>query len=221
MQELHTKVDHFLESILIPENDLYQNILDFSHESGLPEISISPSQGKFLQLLVYATGAKNILEIGTLGGYSAIWMAKGLPKEGKLFTCEFDPKHVEVAKINVKRAECDLKIEILPGDAKASLNKLLEKKVTPFDLIFIDADKESYPTYLELSLKLSRTGTLIIGDNMIRKGQIIDDESSDLRVQQTRNFLKMIGSDQRLLGSTAIQTVGSKGYDGFSLSIVK
>jgi predicted O-methyltransferase YrrM len=164
-------------------------------------------------------GSRRILEIGTLGGYSTIWLARALPSDGSLVTLELEPRHAEVARSNIARAGLGAVVDVRVGPAAKSLQDLIEEGTEPFDFIFIDADKESYPKYFELSLQLSRPGTVMVADNVVRGGEVVDPTSSDERVQGTRAFLEMVAANDRVEG-TAIQTVGSKGYDGFALLLV-
>jgi predicted O-methyltransferase YrrM len=185
----------------------------------LPSIDVSPLQGKFLHLIAQIAGVKRILEIGTLGGYSTTWLARALPQNGRLISLEFEPKHVEVARKNIARAGLSELVEIRQGAAADSLAKLYAEDPSPFDLIFIDADKPNNPVYLEWALKLSRKGTIIIVDNVIRNGEISSSASKDPKVQGTRTMFDMLSANPRLQ-ATALQTVGSKGYDGFAMAVV-
>lgn len=189
-------------------------------EEGLPAIDVSPAQGKFLHLLVRMTGAKRVLEIGTLGGYSTIWLARALPEGGKVVTLELERHHAAVARKNIADAGLGDKVEVVVGPAVESLKRLEADKAGPFDFVFIDADKPNNVNYLTAALALSRPGTVIVLDNVIRNGDVADEKSADLNVQGAQAALKFIGSDSRLDG-TAIQTVGAKGYDGFAIAIVK
>jgi predicted O-methyltransferase YrrM len=193
--------------------------LEASAAAGLPSINVSPVQGKFLHLLVLATGARRILEIGTLGGYSTLWLARALPVGGRLVSLELQPRHAEVARANLDRAGVSERVEIRVGPAAESLAQLQAEGAGPFDLIFIDADKPSNPAYLGWALKLARRGTLIVVDNVVRKGKIVDPASADPDVQGTRALFELLAEEPRL-SSTAIQTVGSKGYDGFAMAVV-
>ena len=213
-------VDQYLVSLLAPSDEALDMALTDSNEAGLPQINVAPNQGKFLMLLAAIQGARRILEIGTLGGYSTIWLARALPDNGTLITLELDPHHADVARNNLERAQASVRAqEIRVGPAPASLRQLIEEGVAPFDFIFIDANKEGYPEYLELSLPLSRPGTVIVADNVVRKGEVANPDSTDPLIQGVRRFLDLAASDDRLQG-TAVQTVGSKGYDGFALFVV-
>ena len=204
---------------LSPPDAALLTALRRSESAGLPAISVSPSQGKLLHLLAKAQGARAILEIGTLGGYSTIWLARALPENGRLITLEADPKHAAVARENIAGAGLSGIVEVRLGRAIDSLPKLAAEGRGPFDLIFIDADKPGYLDYFAWALKLSRRGTLIIADNVIRKGAVIDAASSDPGVQGMRRFYDAVAAEPRV-SATAIQTVGSKGYDGFLLAVV-
>jgi predicted O-methyltransferase YrrM len=220
-QEKWTAVDQYFADLLVGPDPALEAALDSSVAAGLPQIHVSPPQGKFLHLLALATGARKILEIGTLAGYSTIWLARALPKDGtgKLVTLEFDPRHAEVARANLARAGLSTVVDVRVGRALDTLPKLQSESAGPFDLVFIDADKVSYPQYLEWSLKLSRPGTVIVADNVVRKGAVIDTNSTDPNVQAVRRFNKLVAAEPRL-SATALQTVGSKGYDGFVVAVV-
>ena len=185
----------------------------------LPMIDVSPAQGKLLHLLAKMQRARRILEIGTLGGYSTIWLARALPAGGKLVTLEVSPKHARVAKKNLERAGLSKRVEILLGPALESLAKLHARRAAPFDFIFIDADKENIPAYLEGSLKVSRVGTVLVIDNVVRDGAILNPRGADAQVKGVRTMFDMLAAERRL-SATAIQTVGAKGWDGFALAVV-
>lgn len=219
-QDLWTAVDRYITDTLIPADRILEAALTASTEAGLPAIAVAPNQGKWLMILAQAIGARSILEMGSLGGYSTIWLARALPADGKLITLEADPKHAEVAGANIARAGFADKVEIRIGKALDTLPKLAAEGLGPFDFIFIDADKGNYPGYLEWAVKLSRPGTLIIGDNVVRDGDVIDATNTDPAVQGVRRMNEIIAAEPRLT-ATAIQTVGSKGYDGFMIAIVK
>jgi predicted O-methyltransferase YrrM len=218
-QELWTDVDRYITERLVPHDEALRAALAASEAAGLPPIQVSPSQGMLLHLLARMQGAREILEIGTLGGYSTIWMARALPADGRLVSLEADPRHAEVARANVTRAGLDDVVEIRLGRALDTLPQLAADALGPFDLIFIDADKPNIPQYLEWALRLSRRGSLIVVDNMIREGKIIDAASADASVAGVRRCMEMLGTDRRLT-ATALQTVGSKGYDGFAIALV-
>jgi len=214
-----TEVDQYFSESLLPSDPILGSALEASVAAGLPAISVSPNQGKLLQMLAEILGARSILEIGTLGGYSTIWLARGLRAGGHLITLEVDPKHAEVAELNVARACLQDVVDVRIGNAVEILPQLSAERRGPFDLIFIDADKPNIPVYFEWALKLSRPGTLIIVDNVVRDGAVIDPDSTDPSVQGVRRFIELLGAESRASG-TAIQTVGIKGYDGFAIVLV-
>ena len=218
-QENWDAVDRYFNDQLVSADPALGAALQASDAAGLPQINVSPSQGKFLHLLAQAMGARSILEIGTLGGYSTIWMARALPRDGRLISLEADAKHAEVARANVAHAGLADVVEIRLGRALDTLPQLAAENLGPFDLIFIDADKPGYPDYLVWALKLSRRGTLIIADNVVRNGAVADAASNDRSVQGVRRFIELLAAEQRV-SATAIQTVGSKGYDGFAIALV-
>lgn len=211
-------VDEYFMEKLIPADTELEAVLQANKAAGIPEIDVSPTQGRLLHLLAKIKGAKNILEIGTLGGYSSIWMARALPNEGKIYTLEIDSEYAFVAKQNIKNAGCENKVEIIVGDALETL-PTFKKIAPPFDLIFIDADKPNNPHYLKWALELANSGAVIIADNVVRDGAIVDEKSEDERVQGVRQFIDLLQGESRI-ESTAIQTVGNKGYDGFVLAVV-
>jgi predicted O-methyltransferase YrrM len=219
----HTKewdaVDRYIAETLVGSDPVLEAALEAAEEAGLPSIQVAPNQGKFLHLLALTKGARRILEIGTLGGYSTIWLARALPHGGHLATLEVDPKHAEVAQANLGRAGLSGLVEIRVGPAVESLAQLYKEGSAPFDMIFIDADKPSNPTYLEWALKLANPGALIVTDNVVREGEIVDADSEDPAIQGTRRMFEMLAAEPRL-SATAIQTVGSKGYDGFAMAVV-
>ncbi|TPE70945.1 O-methyltransferase [Halalkalibacterium halodurans] len=195
-------------------------VLEANEKAELPPIDVAPNQGKFLYLLAKLKGVKTILEIGTLGGYSSIWMARALPDDGRLVTLEFSEKHAAVAQSNMKKAGVDGKIDVIIGPALETLPTLKDKGFSSFDMIFIDADKPNNPHYLEWALKLSTPGTLIVGDNVVRNGNVLNKESDDPSIKGIRQFIHLLSEEPRI-ESTAIQTVGIKGYDGFVVGVVK
>ena len=213
------RVDRYFEDLLVPTDTALDAALAASAAAGLPAHSVSPQQGKLLYLLARIRGARNMLEIGTLGGYSAIWMARALPPDGTLITLEANPKHAEVARASLARAGLSKVVEVRVGPALETLSRLAGEGRGPFDFIFIDADKQNNVRYLAWALRLSGRGSLIIGDNVVRDGAVIDSESADPSVQGVRQFLQMLSTEPRV-SATAIQTVGSKGYDGFTLALV-
>jgi predicted O-methyltransferase YrrM len=212
-------VDDYFTTQLSPQDDVLDAALRDSEAAGLPSIAITAPQGKLLQLLAQIQGARNILELGTLGGYSTIWLARALPADGRLVSLEYDPRHAEVATRNLARAGLEKVVEVRVGPALESLPKLADENPAPFDLVFIDADKANNPHYVEWALKLTREGSLIIVDNVVRGGRVADAGSTAPDVRGTRTAIELIGGHPRLSG-TAIQTVGGKGYDGFALARV-
>ena len=218
-QEQWTAVDRYLCGQLLPPDPALEAALQASIAAGLPPIHVSPTQGKLLQLLARLQQARTILEIGTLGGYSTIWLARALPAGGRLITLEADPGHAAVARANFVRAGLAGVVELRPGRALDTLPQLAAEGRGPFDLIFIDADKPGYPDYFAWALKLTRRGSLIIVDNVVRKGAVIDPVSPNPNVQGVRRLHELIAAEPHV-SATAIQTVGSKGYDGFVLALV-
>jgi predicted O-methyltransferase YrrM len=218
-QDQWTEVDHYFVERLMPADAVLDAALKANEAGGLPSIDVSPLQGKFLHLLALTKGARRILEIGTLGGYSTIWLARALPAGGHMVTLELDPKHAQVARTNLERAGVSDRVEIRVGPATQSLAQLQAEGADPFDLIFLDADKPSNPAYLQWALKLAHRGSLIVVDNVVREGKIIDPESTAPDVQGTRALFDLLAVEPRL-ASTAIQTVGSKGHDGFAMAVV-
>jgi predicted O-methyltransferase YrrM len=214
-----TAVDDYLEDRLIADDPILDAAQVGSSAADLPPISVTATQGKFLALLCRIAGARNVLEIGTLGGYSTIWLARGLPNDGRVVTLEVDSRHAAVAWANIDRAALPQQIEILVGPALESLPGLASHPAAPFDLVFIDADKANIPGYVDGALQLSRPGTVLVVDNVIRGGHVIDADGSDPNVTGVRQFLDMVHDDTRL-DATALQTVGSKGWDGFALAVV-
>jgi predicted O-methyltransferase YrrM len=213
---LWTKVDAYFTDKLAPSDDVLDAALAASDAAGLPPHNVAPNQGKLLLLLAQLQGARKILEIGTLGAYSTIWLARALPPGGRVVTLEANPKHAEVARANLQHAGLGEIVELRLGPALDSLAVLQRDGQGPFDLIFIDADKPNNPGYLDAALQLSRQGTLIIADNVVRNGAVADPTSTDANVIGVRRFTDLLASDRRV-SATAIQTVGSKGYDGFAL----
>jgi predicted O-methyltransferase YrrM len=218
-QDQWSAVDSYIADLFLAPDTALEAALASSAAAGLPAISVSPTQGKLLHLLASVQGARRILEIGTLGGYSTIWLARALPPGGRLISLEIDPRHAEVAQTNLDRAGLSSAVEIRLGPALDTLPKLVSEGRGPFDLIFIDADKPGYADYLKWSLKLARKGTLIIADNVVRKGAVADPESKDENVQGIRKFNEALAAEKRVT-TTVIQTVGSKGYDGLALILV-
>jgi predicted O-methyltransferase YrrM len=218
-REMWTAVDAYFNGLLVPADPVLDAALAASDGARLPAINVAPNQGKLLELLARIRGARSILELGTLGGYSTIWLARALPPEGRMVTLEADPAHAEVARANLARAGLAGTVEVRVGPALETLPKLAADGVGPFDLIFLDADKVSYPEYLTWALRLSRPGTLIIADNVVRNGTVLDADSADPSIQGVRRFSELLAAEPRVT-ATAIQTVGSKGYDGFALALV-
>jgi predicted O-methyltransferase YrrM len=217
-QETWTAVDRYINDALVPTDEALEAALQANAELDLPAHDVAPNQGKLLHILARMQGATNILEIGTLGGYSTIWLARALRPGGKVVTLESESKHAQVAKRNIARAGLGDCVDVYVGPALDSLEALAQKGAGPFDLIFIDADKPNNPAYLAWALKLSRPGTLIVGDNVVRDGAIANQSSEDARVQGVQRFFGMIAAEPRLI-ATAIQTVGAKGYDGFAMAL--
>lgn len=218
-ETLWTDVDRYLVDTLHLSDAVLDATMAANTAANLPAIDVSPTQGALLHLFARMVHAKRILEIGTLGGFSTINMARALPADGKLITLEFEPLHARVAGANIAHAGLAAVVEIRVGPALESLPKLLAEGAEPFDLIFIDADKPNNPHYLDFAVRLSHPGTLIVCDNIIREGEILDADSPDDRVQGQRRLLEAMAANPRLT-TTAIQTVGSKGYDGFAMAIV-
>jgi predicted O-methyltransferase YrrM len=218
-QEQWTAVDRYITDLFLESDPALEAALASSAAAGLPAISVSPTQGKMLHLLARVQGARNILELGTLGGYSTIWLARALPAGGRLISLEVDAKHAEVAHANLARAGLANAVEIRLGRALDTLPQLAAASRGPFDLIFIDADKPGYSDYLPWCLKLARRGTLIIADNVVRKGEVADPASTDANVQGIRRFNQVLAAEKRVT-TTVIQTVGSKGYDGLAFILV-
>ena len=219
MQNLWTEVDRYFCDLLAPADEKLEAALAANRQAGLPTIDVSPLQGKFLDILVRISGARRILEIGTLGGYSTICMARALPEGGRIVTLEVNPRHADVARANLLNAGVLDRVDIHVGRAIDTLPILASSGAGPFDLIFIDADKPSNSDYLAWALKLSRPGTLIVTDNVVRDGRVVQPESADADVQGVRRFTEMMAAEPRL-SATVLQTVGVKGYDGFALAVV-
>jgi predicted O-methyltransferase YrrM len=215
-----TAVDRYFEDRLIGDDPALEAALKASTKAGLPQIAVSPSQGKLLHLLAMSIGATRILEVGTLGGYSAIWMARALPADGRLISIEADPRHAEVARDNLGKAGVAKKVDIWIGEALELLPKVAAAGIGPFDFAFIDADKANIPDYVDWTVKMSRPGALIVVDNVVRNGRVLDATSDDPDIIGVRQFHEMLASNDRLI-ATSIQTVGVKGYDGFTLAMVK
>lgn len=217
--ETWNEVDRYFVATLGLADDALEHALRESDRAGLPAISVSAPQGKLLQILALTCGARSILEIGTLGGYSTIWLARALPAGGRLVTLELDPRHAEVARGNLRHAGVEDRVTVRVGPAVETLPLLEREGAGPFDFIFIDADKPSNPQYLEWAMRLARRGTLIVLDNVVRGGRVILADSEDANVQGVRRAMDLFAADKRL-SATAIQTVGTKGYDGFAVALV-
>ena len=220
MNQDHWKaVDDYIGGLFLPDDPVLAAALADSAAAGLPEIAVSPVYGKLLTLLARSHGARTILEIGTLGGYSTICLARALPPDGRLLTLEFNPLHAGVARTNIARAGLDGKVEVIVGRAVDSLAALVAEDSDPFDLIFIDADKPSYPDYLAWSLRLARPGTMIIADNVVREGRVKDAGSDDTNVRGAREFNALLAAEPRV-DAIILQTVSGKGYDGLAIALV-
>jgi predicted O-methyltransferase YrrM len=218
-QETWNSVDRYIIETLVEEDDALRAASTASSEAGLPPIAVSPPQGKLLYFLALLRHARNILEIGTLGGYSAIWLARALPDDGRVLTLEVDPHHAEVARNNIERAGLSKVVEVRLGKALDILPKLSAEITEPFDLVFIDADKASTPDYLSWAIELSAQGGVIVVDNVVRNGHVVEADTTDASVQGIRKANELLVSDPRV-SATALQTVGVKGYDGFAVALV-
>ena len=219
MHEQWIAVDEYITG-LYPSDPALEMVLQATRAAGMPQINVSPVQGRLLHVLALTRGARTILEIGTLAGYSTIWMARALPADGKLITLESDPKHAEVARANIARAGLADRIEVRLGVALDVLPQLAAEGKGPFDLIFIDADKTNLTTYFDWAVRLARPGSLIIADNVIRHGDVLDDSSADASLQGVRRFNEALAADRRVT-ATIVQMVGIKGYDGMALAVVR
>lgn len=218
-QKVWTDVDRYFGEHLIAPDAALDAALAANRDAGLPTIDVTPLQGKFLELLVRISGARRVLEIGTLGGYSTIWMARALPAGGSMVTLELEPRHAGIARTNLERAGVADRVEIRIGRAVDSLQALVDNRAEPFDFIFIDADKASYPEYLDYSLKLSRPGTVIVADNVVREGAVVEAAHPDPNVQGVRRFAEKLAAEPRL-SATMLQTVSVKKHDGLILAVV-
>jgi predicted O-methyltransferase YrrM len=216
---LWSTVDRYLDDRLIARDDVLDSALAAAGAANLPAISVSPAQGKLLMLFAKSIRAARVLEIGTLAGYSTIWLARGLVAGGKIVTLEYDPKHAEVARRNFARAGVSSAVEVRVGAALETLPALAAERPAPFDLVFIDADKANTPAYFDWALQLTHAGSLIITDNVVRDGKLVDADSGDANIRGMRAFIDRAAGEARA-STTVIQTVGSKGYDGFALSLV-
>lgn len=219
MEKLWADVDNHLGELLAPHDRGLAHAIEANREAGLPNIDVPALLGKFLDVMIRISGARSVLEIGTLGGYSTIWMARAVPEGGRVVTLELEPRHAEIARANFEAAGVADRVEIRVGAALDSLRKLHEGGSAPFDFIFIDADKQSMPEYLDWSLKLSHPGSVIVGDNVVRDGKVVDGNIDDPHVRGVQRFLELIAANPRLSG-TAVPTVGARGYDGFAIAVV-
>ena len=214
-----SKVDEYFDSVLSLRDDVMGRVLKASTAAGLPEINVTAAQGKLLQMLARSNGSRNVLEVGTLGGYSSIWLGRGLPVGGKVTTLELNPDFAKVAEKNIAMAGLEKVVEVRVGEAIENLPVLAAEKREPFDFVFIDADKPSNADYFEWAMKLSRRGTIIVVDNVVRDGKVTEAGSDDAGVKGARRVLEMMGREKRV-EATAIQTVGAKGWDGFAMAVV-
>lgn len=219
-QSRWTAIDEYFSDQLHGDDPALEAALAASDEAGLPQINVAPNQGKLLMLLALMTGAKRVLEVGTLGGYSTIWLARGIPAGGHVDTLEIDAEHAAVAGRNLREAGLQDRVEVHVGRASETLEDFVRREVEPYDLVFLDADKASLPDYLEAALRLSRPGTVIVADNVVRRGEVINAETTDPNVIGVRRYMDELRDNPRL-ESTAIQTVGSKGWDGLAITVVK
>jgi len=217
--EQWTAVDKYLTDLMVPADEALDGAVRDSAAAGLPAIQVAPNQGKLLHLMARMQGARTVLEVGTLGGYSTIWLARALPPEGRVVTLEAMPKHAAVARANLKRAGLDGVVEVIEGKALDTLPRLAAEQRGPFDFVFIDADKQNQPDYFTWALKLTRVGSVIVLDNVIRDGGVIDADSADPGIQGVRRANALMAKETRV-SATAVQTVGSKGYDGFAVALV-
>jgi len=218
-QQLFESVDQYINNLLVEEDEALLATETSIKENNIPQISISANQGKFLQILAKLCNAKKILEVGTLAGYSTIWLARALPKAGRLVTLEFDPKHAAVAQQNITRAGLASIVDIRVGRALDTLPQLEKENAGPFDMIFIDADKSPYAEYFQWALRLSRPGTLIVADNVIREGKVLDPDSTDEMVKGVQRFNDVLAKTESVT-ATIIQTIGTKEHDGMAIAIV-
>lgn len=212
-------VEKYVDGLLIPSDPVLEAAVAASEAAGLPDIAVTSSQGKLLYLLARLQRARRILEVGTLGGYSTIWLARALPEDGSVVTIESEKQHCEVARVNVERADLSALVEFREGKALDVLPELAAEGLEPFDLVFIDADKENTEAYFRWALRLSRVGAAVLVDNVIRQGKVAEAETDDARVEAMRRFFEMLAAEPRVTATT-IQTVGRKGYDGFTLAMV-
>ncbi len=212
-------VEEYMDELLLSPDPVLDAARKASAAAGLPDIAVTPGQGRFLQLLARMRGARHILEIGTLGGYSTIWLARALPADGRLITVEAEAKHCEVARANVARAGLSARVDFRLGEALELLPELAAEGLEPFDFAFIDADKENTAEYFKWAIRLARPGAAIVVDNVVRDGEVADRNTTDERVQGIRRFLDAVAAEPRV-SATTLQTVGGKGYDGFTLALL-
>ena len=217
--ELFADVDRYIADLLAPQDDALLSTIESLDKAGMPQHSVSPNQGKLLYTLALLCNARNILEIGTLGGYSTIWLARALPDRGRLISLEYNSLHAKVARQNITRAGLESKVEIRVGKALELLPRIESETIEPFDLIFIDADKPPYIEYFQWAVKLARPGTLIIADNVIREGKVLDTNSEDEKVLGVQRFNEMLATNPDVT-ATILQTIGIKGYDGMAIALV-
>ena len=213
-------VDAYLEQAVVRQDGVFDRVRRRADEAGMPRIEVSAAHGKMLALLAGISGARRVLEVGTLAGFSTIWMARAVGEQGQVITCEYEPRHAEVAQANLEDAGVADRVQIRLGAAEDSLRQLIAEEPEPFDLVFLDADKAGNARYLQLALQMARPGTVIVGDNVVRGGQILDADSQDPDIRGIWDFLETQGSSP-VLQATAVQTVGAKGWDGFSLAVVR
>lgn len=214
------EVDTYIYEHLLAEDTLLAEVLERSRQHPIPLIHVSPAQGKLLKLLVQMMGAKRVLEVGTLAAYSTIWMGQAVPEDGKIITLDFDEKHVNIARDNIEFAGMSDKIEVIQGPAVDSLKQLIADDVAPFDFFFLDADKGNNPLYLELCIELSRPGSVIVADNVVRRGKVLEEHSKAENITGLQHFFELVRDHPRL-DATAIQTVGGRLWDGFAIVLVK
>jgi len=217
--QIFAQVDQYISNLLAPEDKVLQDTIKSLDEEGFPQISVTPNHGKLLQVMATLSNAKKILELGTLAGYSTIWLARALPEDGKIITLEVEERHSNLARKNIEKAGLSDKVDFRVGKAIEILPQLLEDNEGPFDLIFIDADKPPYTEYFEYALKLARPGTVIICDNVIREGKVLDENTTDEKVKGVQRFNKMLQSNKDVT-ATIIQTVGVKEHDGIAIAVV-
>ncbi|WP_151839082.1 O-methyltransferase [Acinetobacter ursingii] len=222
MQQMWTDIDHYIDSHLIPEDPNLQFALENTANQGFPDhLAVAPNQGMLLQMLIQMNQCKRVLELGTFAAYSTVWLARTLPKDGYLLTIEGRDTHAALAQQNIDHAKIEVPVELKVGRAADILREIDPTTFEPFDFIFIDADKQSYPEYLELTLNLSHSGTILVLDNVIRAGDILDENNKKPSIEGIRQTFEALQNHPRILSCTALQTVGSKGHDGFAIAIVK